>query len=137
MNKKVLWVSWYAMLLLCALYGLLPEPAGFWKGLGIVLSIGAFVPAGLLLKLAYDTADLHLIRLVRKICIISLSLTVGLYTLNIISVLMPPVWGTVFHILLVIGSTPMFCAQYWVLSLFCWACLLWSAITMEKERKRK
>ncbi len=137
MNKKVLWVSWYSLLLLCALYGLLPEPRGFWKVTGIVLSVGAFVPAGLLIKCAYDTADTGLLRLIRKICIVSLSLTVALYTLNIVSTLMPPVWGVIFHILLAIGSTPMFCAQYWVISLFCWSCLLWSTVTVEKELKGK
>ena len=137
MNKKALWVSWYGLLLLCALYGLLPEPAGFWKVLGIVLSMGAFVPAGLLLKVAYDKADLNLIRLIRKLCIISLSVTVGLYTLNIVSALLPEIWGNIFHVLLVIGSTPMFCAQYWILGLFLWSCLLWGTVTVQKELKKK
>jgi len=137
MNKKVLWISWYSLLLLCALYGLLPQPEGIWKVMGVVLSVGSFVPGGLLLKLAHDQKDASIVRLVRIVCIVSLSVTVGLYILNVLSTLMKPIWGMIFHILLAIGSTPMFCAQYWVLSLFCWSCLLWSAITIERNEMPK
>ena len=135
MNKKALWVSWYSLLLVCGLYGLLPEPVGFWKVLGIVLSIVAFVPAGLLIKVAFDASDVTLLRLVRRVCIVSLSVTVGLYALNVLSALLPEVWGVIFHILLVIGSSPMFCAQYWILGLFLWSCLLWTTVTVQKEIK--
>ncbi len=134
MNKKVLWLSWYSMLLLCAIFGFLPEPAGFWKVFCVALSILSFLPAGLLLKYAYDHDDKRTLRLVRNLSIGSLVLTVLLYTLNVLSALMTEVWGVVFYILLVIGSTPMICAQYWVLSLFGWSCLLWTAITMLKNR---
>ena len=130
---KKLWLSWYSLLLVCAILGFLPEPAGFLKFLCVSLSIASFVPAGILLKYAADRQDKKTPRLIRNISIISLSLTVVLYGLNVLSVLMSEAWGYVFYAMLVIGSTPMICAQYWVLSLFGWAMLMWTAITLLKK----
>jgi hypothetical protein len=133
MNKRRLLLIWYSLLLICAILGFLPNPTGIWKVLCIVLSITPFIPAGLLLKWATDRNDKQTIRLVRRISIASLSLTVALYLLNVLSALMSEIWGTIFYVLLVIGSTPMICAQYWALSLFGWACLMWTSITLLKK----
>ncbi len=130
---KKLWLSWYSLLLVCAILGFLPEPIGFWKVFCVVIGIASFVPAGLLLKAAADRQDKSTLRRVRNISIVSLSLTVVLYALNVLSVLLSEVWGNVFYVLLVLGSTPMICMQIWVLSLFGWAILLWTSITLLKS----
>lgn len=130
---KKLWLSWYSLLLVCAILGFLPEPTGFWKVLCVGVSIASFVPAGVLLKYAADRQDKKTLRLIRNLSILSLSLTVVLYGLNVLSVLLSETWGYVFYAMLVIGSTPMVCAQYWVLSLFGWAMLMWSAIALLKK----
>lgn len=132
---KKLWLSWYVLLLICAILGFLPEPTGFWKFFCVVMGIASFLPAGLLLKAAADRQDKPTLRRIRNISIVSLSLTVVLYALNVLSVLMSEVWGNVFYILLVLGSTPMICMQVWVLSLFGWAMLMWTSVTLLKSAK--
>ena len=99
------------------------------------MGIASFLPAGLLLKAAADRQDKPNLRRIRNISIVSLSLTVLLYALNVLSVLMSEVWGNVFYILLVLGSTPMICMQVWVLSLFGWAMLMWTSVTLLKSAK--
>ena len=131
---KKYWLSWYSLLLICALLGFLPEPKGFWKFLCVTMSIVSFIPGGLLLKFAADRQDKKAIRRIRNISIVSLSLTVVLYTLNVASALMSKIWGDIFYVMLVVGSTPMICAQYWVLSLFGWAMLMWFAITLLRKK---
>lgn len=129
---KKLWLSWYSLLLICALLGFLPEPVGFLRFFCIVTALGSFIPGGLLLKFAAQRQDKKTLRQVRSLSILSLSVTVVLYGLNVASVLMGEAWGYVFHVLLTLGSTPMLCAQIWVLSLLGWATLLWSAVSLLK-----
>ena len=60
---------------------------------------------------------------VRIISICSLALTVIVFCANVAAAAV----GTVSYFLndlLNVVSAPMLCSQYWVLSLFCWACLL-------------
>ena len=128
------WLSWYSLLLICAILGFLPEPKGFLKAVCVTLSVASFIPGGMLLKYAADRQDKKTVRRIRNISIISLSLTVALFSLNVVSTLMPKIWGDIFYVLLVIGSTPMVCAQIWVLSLFGWAMLMWSAIAILRKK---
>ena len=132
---KKLWLSWYSLLLVCAILGFLPEPGGFWKFLCVSMSVLCFVPGGLLVKLAGDRQDRKTLRVIRNLSIISLSLTVVLWTLNVLSTMMSQTWGYIFNAMLIIFTTPMVCAQYWVLSLFGWSMLLWGAITLLKKGK--
>ena len=136
MKKRKLILAWYSLLLVCAVLGFLPEPEGFWKFLCITMSITPFIPSGLLLKWAHDRKDKQTIRQVRNISIVSLVLTVVLFCLNVASALMPEIWGAIFYVVLVICSTPMVCAQYYALSLFGWACLMWTSITLLGKRHR-
>ena len=131
---RKLWLSWYSLLLICAILGFLPEPVGFWKVLCVSMSVLSFLPAGLLLWKGRKEKSKKTLRLIRNLSIISLSLTVVLYSLNVVSVLMSEVWGNIFYVLLVIGSTPMVCAQYWVVSLFGWAMLMWTSVTLLKKK---
>lgn len=125
MKTKNLWLSWLYCFILCAVLGFIPEPTGFFKFLFVVVAIGFFVPGFLLLKYG-QRKDC---RLVLTAAAVSLTVTLTLIILNFASALMPRIWGSVFYVLLVIFSTPMICAQYWALSLFGWACLLFSAIS--------
>lgn len=125
MKTKNLWLSWLYCFILCAVLGFIPEPTGFFKFLFVVAAIGFFVPGFLLLKYG-QRKDC---RLVLTAAAVSLTVTPTLIILNFASALMPRIWGNVFYVLLVIFSSPMICAQYWALSLFGWACLLFSAIS--------
>ena len=125
MKTKNLWLSWLYCFILCTVLGFIPEPTGFFKFLFVVAAIGFFVPGFLLLKYG-QRKDC---RLVLTAAAVSLTVTPTLIILNFASALMPRIWGSVFYVLLVIFSSPMICAQYWALSLFGWACLLFSAIS--------
>lgn len=125
MKTKTLWLSWLYGFILCAALGFIPEPVGFFQFLFVVAAVGFFVPGFLLIK--HGQRKDH--RLVVTAAAVSLTVTLLLIILNFASVLMTRAWGAVLYGMLVIFSTPMVCGQYWVLSLFGWACLLFTGIS--------
>lgn len=129
MKMKTLWLSWLYLFALCAVLGFIPEPDGLIKALLILAAVSFFVP-GFWLAVKGGKKCAKWIILISAL---SLVLTMVLIILNYASVLLSAVWGTVFNILLTIFSTPMFCGQYWVISLFCWASLLFTALTMVRK----
>ncbi len=133
MTKRSLWLIWYTLFIICALLGFIPEPRGFWKFLFILFSIGFFVPGFLLLKWAGDRGETATVRQIRWIAFGSLCATVVLILLNGLSVIMSDFWGNLLYGLLIIVSSPMVCGQYWVLSLFGWACIILTAHSMLKK----
>ena len=64
------------------------------------------------------------VKLIRKLSLASLVLTAAVLIISVLSFLAPEWVGNFLHILLILVSVPMVFSQYWVLSLFCWACLL-------------
>lgn len=120
MKTKRLWMAWLYLFALCAALGFIPQPYGLMKALLIILAVCFFIPGGLLLM----RGDKKTIKRIMLLSGISLVLTMCLIILNFASALMPEIWGTVFYIMLGILSTPILCGQYWILSLFGWACLL-------------
>lgn len=130
MNVKKYWLAWLYAFVLCAVLGFLPPSTGFVKFLFVVLAAAFFVPAFLLLW----KGDKKTHRQVLTVAAVSLTVTVVLIVLNFASVLMPKAWGTALYWLLVVFSSPMICGQYWVLSLFGWACLLFAAIAKIRQR---
>ena len=72
-----------------------------------------------------------MIRRVRIVSICSLALTVIVFCANVAAVSASGAVGNFLYDLLNLVSAPMFCSQYWILSIFCWACLL-SASFMKK-----
>ena len=134
MNTTSYYTLWAGFFILCAGLGFLPEPEGFGKFLLILLSIGFFVPPAALLKYAQKRGDRLNIRIVRDLSFASLVLTLVLIIANFMTVAASEFWGNVLYILLAIVSAPMVCSQYWVLSLFLWACLmLWANSLLKKK----
>lgn len=127
MNQKYLFALWGGLFALCAGLGFIPEPAGILKGLMVVLAVACFVPGFLLLRSASRKKDRRTVALVRNLAAASLIVTVVLLVLNFLSVLTSETLGTVLYYVLIIVSAPMVCGQYWVLSLFLWACLMLAA----------
>lgn len=71
---------------------------------------------------------------IRNLALTSLVLTVALIMANFFSLMAPEGLGNALYVLLVIVSAPMVCSQYWVLSLFGWACLmLWTRSLLKKK----
>lgn len=100
------------------------EPTGFVKGLLVSFGFIFFAPGAILLYRGIQEGDWKTVCRIRLIAALSLGLTTLLLFLNVLSVLLPEWLGTVLYVLLGLVSAPMFCIQYWALSLFLWACLL-------------
>lgn len=133
MNKTSFYALWAGLFILCAGLGFIPAPQGLLKWLMIALAVGFFVPPLLILRLAAKRKDTATAALVRNLAVLSLSLTVAALIGNFLSVMGPEALGNALYALLVVLSTPMICGQYWLISLFLWACLLFYSISLLKK----
>ena len=134
MNKKILFALWGGLFVLCAGLGFVPEATGFLKVLMVLLSIGFFVPGFLLLRECGKTGDRRTAHLIRNLSALSLTATLVLLIANFLSVLGSETLGNILYYMLVIVSSPMVCGQYWVLSLFLWACLMITGMNALKKK---
>lgn len=135
MTKTAWYTLWGGAFILCAGLGFIPGPDGFMKFLMTVLSIAFFAPPAMLLRTAHREKDALTLRLIRNLSAVSLLLTAAVLIGNFLSLMAPEALGNFLYVLLVIVSTPMVCSQYWVLSLFLWACLLMVSMQL-LNRKR-
>lgn len=134
MKNKSLLAIWGIFYIICAGLGFIPEPEGTVRIFLTVISILFFVPPAILLFDAFSAGDEKTIRLIRLLSALSLALTLVLLTANFLAALGASWLGTLLHILLVIGTAPMLCSNYWVLSLFLWAVLLVASCQKRKEQ---
>ena len=138
MNTKVkeliLYAAWLCLYILCVGLGTVEEVEGAGKVFFVLTSLIFFLPGIALLVLGRKEKNKKMILRVRIAAICSLALTVIVFCANVIAVGASGQVGSFLNDLLNLVSAPMFCAQYWVLSLFCWACLL-SASFMKKADK--
>ncbi len=133
MNTTSYFTLWGGMFILCAGLSFIPGAEGFGKFCMVALSLGFFVPPFCLLRYSGQKGDKLTIRIVRNLSFASLSLTLVLIVANFMSLMAPEAVGNMLYILLAIVSAPMICGQYWVLSLFLWACLMiWAHRLLKK-----
>ena len=134
MDITSFYTVWAGLFILCAGLGFIPEPTGLLKVLLVLLSLGFFaVPGWFLTWLDKRKNKMH-ITIVRNLAIASLTLTLVLNLINIAAFMAPEAVGNLLHVLLIIVSAPMVCGQYWVLSLFGWACILFWARKLLKKK---
>ena len=134
MKNKSLLAIWGIFYIICAGLGFIPEPEGAVRIFLTAISVLFFVPPAILRFDAFSSGDKKTIRLIRLLSALSLALTLVLLTANFLAALGASWLGTLLHILLVIGSAPMLCSNYWVLSLFLWAVLLVASCQKRKEQ---
>ena len=135
MKKKGLFVLWGVLFVSCAGLGFVPQPTGGLKWLLGLLGLLFFAPPVLLLARAQESGDRAVAALVRNLAIASLVLTLLALVGNVLSLLGGVTLGNVMNVVLAIVSTPMFCGQIWVLSIFCWAFLMIAANKLVKKMK--
>lgn len=135
MKKKGLFVLWGVLFAACAGLGFVPQPTGGLKWLLGLLGILFFAPPVLLLARAKESGDRAVAALVRNLAIASLVLTLLALVGNVLSLLGGVKLGNVLNAVLAIVSTPMFCSQIWVLSIFCWAFLMIAANKLLKKMR--
>ena len=134
MKKKakelILYALWLCLYILCVGLGTVGRMEGIGKVFFILTSLIFFIPGSMLLVMGIREKNKKAVMRVRIIVICSLALTVVMFCVNIVAAAAGMV-SPVLHDLLNLVSAPMFCSQYWVISLFGWACLL-SASFMKK-----
>ena len=135
MKKKGLFVLWGVLFAACAGLGFVPQPTGGLKWLLGLLGLLFFAPPVMLLARAQESGDRAVAALVRNLAIASLVLTLLALVGNVLSLLGGVTLGNVMNVVLAIVSTPMFCSQIWVLSIFCWAFLMIAANKLVKKMK--
>ena len=137
MNTKlkeiISYCVWLCLYILCVGLGTVEEVAGVGKVLFILTSLIFFLPGIYLLCLGKREGNRKILLRVRICAICSLSLTVIVFCANVMAVSASTDVGRTLYDILNLVSAPMFCAQYWIVSIFLWACLL-SASFMKKEK---
>ena len=123
--KEILsYCLWLCLYILCVGLGTVEEVSGVGKVLFIMTSVIFFLPGAYILYLGQREKDRKILLRVRIIAICSLALTVIVFCVNVLAIRFSAEVGKNLYDLLNLVSAPMFCAQYWILSLFLWACML-------------
>jgi hypothetical protein len=137
MNQKKLLALWAAMFILCAGLGFIQLPVGGLKVFLITVAVAFFIPPALLIRSSVNRKRPYrdMLLLIRNLSLFSLIATTLVLLLNFLSVNWPGFVGDALYGLLVVISTPMICGQYWLISLFLWACLL--MVCLKHLRKTK
>ncbi len=127
MNKKILYLIWLCLYILCAGLGMISERNLLGHIILTLLSLIFFIPGILLLYYGIRENDKKNLRAVRIISLSSLVLTLSLIVLNITLVFAGEAVGQTLNDLLILLSAPMFCCYLRGLSPFLWACLFISS----------
>lgn len=133
MKKSSLLALWGILYIICAGLGFIPEPEGGVRVLLLMISLVFFVPPAIVLYDAIRCGDQKTVRLIRLLSAASLGITLLLIILSILTAASGEAVGSVLNVLLVVLSAPMFCSNYWALSLFLWAALLTASFTAKKK----
>ena len=134
MKELIAYGVWLCLYVLCVGLGTVENVEGVGKVLFVMTSLIFFLPGVYLLYLGNHEKNRKICLRVRIVAISSLVLTVAVFSGNVIAVSASSEAGVVLYDLLNLVSAPMFCSQYWILSLFCWGCLL-SASFMKKQKE--
>lgn len=137
MKNKHWYLIWSAIYIVCVLLGFIPEPEGFLKWVLVLAAFACFVPGFVLLYFSHHRNEPNTARVIRTVCLLSLSTTLFFLVLNLLSGHASEATGEMLYAFLVIFSAPMICSQYWIASLFLWACLLMTSISVLIQAKKR
>ena len=125
-KEKLLYIVWGIMAVLCIGLGTLETEDLLLQIPLLLISIVFFVPAGLLLYDYLDAGNRKGILRIRWICIGSLAVTLVTLLAFFLAALRGAAAAGWLYEVLILVSCPMVCSQYWLVSLFLWACLLFA-----------
>ena len=127
MNTKVKvilsYCVWLCLYILCVGLGTVENAEGATKVIFVLTSLIFFLPGVYILYLGQHEKNKKIVLGVRITAICSLALTMIVFCINVIAVSASKDVGRNLYDLLNVVSAPMFCAQYWILSIFLWASL--------------
>ena len=124
MKKKILYILWAVLYAVCVGLSFVKTPTRGETVILTLISLGYFVPPFWLFFLAKKERNRKAIKALRLVSGSVLALSMIFIILNILSVVAFTGLGKFLHVLLIVFSTPMVCAQIWAWPLFVWACLL-------------
>ena len=135
MKTNRLYLYWLYLFIFCAAMGFIRERNPLVTALLALLSLAFFVPGGLLMYGGIKNRDRKTVRNVMIISISSLGLTMVLFIANTLTALAPnnDMLGKIFQAVLTVFSAPMMCSPYQFISMFLWACLLFTGISFWKK----
>lgn len=132
-RKSKLYVAWGIMYVICTILGFINTNNSLLQAIFALVSMGFFLPGGILLYEAVGEKDKKTICTVRYLSIASLSLTVLTLIGNVLTLPASEAVGDRMYGLLIVVSTPMISSQAWAISLFLWACLLMGSFIKKKK----
>ena len=133
LKEIISYCVWLCLYILCVGLGTVEEVAGIGKVLFILTGLIFFLPGIYLLHLGKQEQNKKMILRVRIVAICSLALTMIVFCANVIAVSADTSVGRNLYDMLNLVSAPMFCIQYWIVSIFLWACLL--SASFQKNKK--
>lgn len=134
MKKLILYGIWAILYALCAALGHITEPTDIQSVSLTLMSLVFFIPGIILLVGALRTKDGKTLLQLRWISALSLGSTLIFMVANVMSALGSEAVGNALYEILIFVSVPMICSQYWFLSLFLWACLLFATLPGRKKK---
>ena len=135
MKKTALYIAWFCLFLATVILGSVEPGSKAVKIVMIALSVAFFIPPGILLYQGISRGDRAQVVLLRYISAASLGVTFLLLIANFLSTGLSQGAGDFLYALLIILSAPMVCSQFWVISLFAWACILMTTIMYCPKKK--
>lgn len=129
MKEKILYALWACLYILCVGLGTVGTVEGIGKIFFVLTALIFFIPGILLLVFGLRKKNKKMLLRVRIVCICSLVLTLIFLVANFLTANASDATGYAMFELLNLVSAPMLCSQYWILSLFLWACLLMGSFT--------
>ena len=134
MTNRKLTIIWAFLYGITAALGFVPQPDKTLSFMMILLSLGFFVPPGMLIYRGVTRGDDKLLKTIRNLCFASLGGTLLLLVLNFLAYNASAAAGLVLNWLLILVSAPMICSQLWIVPLFGWAVML--MICLDKTKKK-
>ena len=133
MKERILYIAWAILYAICAALGFYGEAEGFGKVLFVLTALIFFLPGIGLLVMGYRDKNRKILRRVRIVSVTSLGLTLIFLVANV--AVAAETTNKLQHVLLVLVSAPMLCGQFWAMSLFLWACLLFATFIKQPKEK--
>ena len=134
-KTKVLYSIWAVLYILCVGLGTFEVNQVAMKVALIAIAVVFFVPGVMLLGDAFSRGDRKGVLRIRIISAVSLGLTLVTMVCFLLAAIAYSSAAAVLYEVLILVSAPMVCGQYWLISLFLWACLL-SASFCKKPKKK-
>lgn len=131
-KEAVLYAVWICLYILCVGLGTVENVQKIGSIFFLLTALIFFIPGVLLLVTGIREKNAKAVIRIRIIAACSLLLTAVVFCANLMAVGASQTVGNFLHELLNLVSAPMFCSQYWIVSLLLWGGLFSASFTKLK-----